>query len=62
MRFFPIQATASSMKKGEKTGVEVNVPKSVDYKTLVGNTIVSCLTVMLDKKQISRNFNAKSNT
>ncbi|MEI2425243.1 glycosyltransferase family 2 protein [Priestia megaterium] len=40
-------------EKGEETGVKVNVPKSVDYKTLAGNTIIGCLTVMLDKKQIA---------
>ncbi|AUO12999.1 glycosyltransferase family 2 protein [Priestia megaterium] len=40
-------------EKGEETGVEVNVPKSVDYRMLAGNTIIGCLTVMLDKKQIS---------
>jgi len=31
---------------------EVNVPEFVDYHYLVGNTIIGCLTVMLDREKI----------
>ena len=30
---------------------EVNVPKSVDYHSLVGNTIIGCLTVIIDREK-----------
>ena len=32
---------------------EVNVPEFVDYHYLAGNTIIGCLTVMLDREKIS---------
>lgn len=31
---------------------EVNVPKSVDYHYLMGNTIIGCLTVMIDREKV----------
>lgn len=39
-------------EEGNPLGIEVNVPKTVDYKDLMGNTIIGCLTVMLDRNQI----------
>jgi teichuronic acid biosynthesis glycosyltransferase TuaG len=36
---------------GVKTGKEVHVPSSIDYDGLLKNTIIGCLTVMLDKEQ-----------
>lgn len=37
---------------GNPLDIEVNVPEKVDYKYLMGNTIIGCLTVMLDRKQM----------
>lgn len=34
--------------------IEVKAPKVVDYKYLIGNTIIGCLTVMLDRQQIKQ--------
>lgn len=39
-------------EKGKSLDVEVKAPKEVDYKHLIGNTTIGCLTVMLDKLQI----------
>lgn len=39
-------------EEGKPLDVEVEAPKAVDYKYLVGNTTIGCLTVMLDRLQI----------
>lgn len=39
-------------ENGNSLGKEVNVPKSVNYYDLVGNTIIGCLTVMIDREKI----------
>ncbi|HDR7795232.1 TPA: glycosyltransferase family 2 protein [Bacillus luti] len=39
-------------ENGKELNREVNVPKSVDYHYLAGNTIIGCLTVMLDREKI----------
>lgn len=38
----------------EKTGKIVRVPESIDYNGLLKNTIIGCLTVMLDKQAIGK--------
>jgi len=40
-------------ENGNELNREVNVPKSVDYHRLAGNTIIGCLTVMIDREKIS---------
>lgn len=35
-------------------GIEVTAPEIVDYKYLIGNTTIGCLTVMLDRQQIKQ--------
>jgi len=37
---------------GRPLGINVNVPKTLGYKDLLGNTIIGCLTVMLDRNQM----------
>ncbi|MYW23422.1 glycosyltransferase [Bacillus thuringiensis] len=39
-------------ENGNELNREVSVPKSVDYHYLVGNTIIGCLTVMIDREKI----------
>ncbi|HDR7914040.1 MULTISPECIES: glycosyltransferase family 2 protein [Bacillus] len=39
-------------ENGNGLNREVNVPKSVDYHRLAGNTIIGCLTVMIDREKI----------
>ncbi|MDW7613451.1 glycosyltransferase family 2 protein [Peribacillus simplex] len=39
-------------EEGNSLDVEVNAPSTVDYKQLIGNTTIGCLTVMLDRLQI----------
>lgn len=39
---------------GNHMDIEVKAPKVVDYKYLIGNTIIGCLTVMLDRQQIKQ--------
>ncbi|MDF9554553.1 glycosyltransferase [Bacillus tropicus] len=39
-------------ENGNELNREVNVPKSVDYHYLAGNTIIGCLTVMIDREKI----------
>lgn len=39
-------------EEGNSLDVEVKAPKAVDYKHLIGNTTIGCLTVMLDRLQI----------
>jgi teichuronic acid biosynthesis glycosyltransferase TuaG len=39
---------------GNHLDIEVKAPKVVDYKYLIGNTIIGCLTVMLDRRQIKQ--------
>ncbi|GMR65359.1 MULTISPECIES: glycosyltransferase family 2 protein [Bacillus] len=40
-------------ENGNELNREVNVPEFVDYHYLAGNTIIGCLTVMLDREKIS---------
>ncbi len=40
-------------ENGNGLNREVNVPKFVDYHRLAGNTIIGCLTVMIDREKIS---------
>ncbi|MGD6892050.1 glycosyltransferase family 2 protein [Bacillus mobilis] len=39
-------------ENGNELNREVNVPRSVDYHRLAGNTIIGCLTVMIDREKI----------
>jgi teichuronic acid biosynthesis glycosyltransferase TuaG len=39
-------------EEGNQIDMEVKAPKIVDYKYLMGNTTIGCLTVMLDRQQI----------
>ena len=39
-------------EEGNHMGIEVTAPEIVDYKYLIGNTTIGCLTVMLDRQQI----------
>lgn len=39
-------------ESGKKTGKTINVPIEIDYKSLLKNTIIGCLTVMLDREKI----------
>ncbi|MED3121697.1 glycosyltransferase family 2 protein, partial [Bacillus thuringiensis] len=39
-------------ENGNELNREVSVPKSVDYHYLAGNTIIGCLTVMIDREKI----------
>ncbi|KFM99844.1 glycosyltransferase family 2 protein [Bacillus clarus] len=39
-------------ENGKNLNRDVNVPKSVDYHYLAGNTIIGCLTVMIDREKI----------
>lgn len=39
-------------ENGTKTGKTVNVPLKMEYEDLLRNTIIGCLTVMLDKNKI----------
>ncbi|PKJ56058.1 glycosyltransferase family 2 protein [Bacillus sp. SN10] len=39
-------------ENGNELNREVDVPKSVDYHCLAGNTIIGCLTVMIDREKI----------
>ena len=38
-------------ENGNGLNREVNVPKFVDYHRLAGNTIIGCLTVMIDREK-----------
>ena len=38
-------------ENGNGLNREVNVPKSVDYHCLAGNTIIGCLTVIIDREK-----------
>ncbi|WP_430476786.1 glycosyltransferase family 2 protein [Bacillus cereus] len=40
-------------ENGNDMNRDVNVPEAVDYHYLAGNTIIGCLTVMLDREKIS---------
>lgn len=39
---------------GTRTGKEIHVPMTIDYNGLLKNTIIGCLTVMLDKEKIGK--------
>lgn len=39
-------------ESGGNTGVEIHAPAIVDYYVLTGNTIIGCLTVMLDRRKL----------
>ncbi|MGX2960665.1 glycosyltransferase family 2 protein [Peribacillus sp. JNUCC 23] len=41
-------------EKGNPMDIEVIAPETVDYKYLIGNTTIGCLTVMLDRQQIKQ--------
>lgn len=41
-------------EEGDHMGIEVTAPEIVDYKYLIGNTIIGCLTVMLDREKIKQ--------
>jgi teichuronic acid biosynthesis glycosyltransferase TuaG len=41
-------------EQGNPIDIEVKAPKTVDYKYLMGNTTIGCLTVMLDRNQIKQ--------
>lgn len=41
-------------EEGNQMEIEVTAPKIVDYKYLIGNTTIGCLTVMLDRQQIKQ--------
>ena len=38
-------------ENGEKTGIIVKVPSSLSYQQYLRNTIIGCLTVIIDRKQ-----------
>jgi teichuronic acid biosynthesis glycosyltransferase TuaG len=38
--------------KGENLDIVVNAPELVNYKYLIGNTVIGCLTVMIDRRKI----------
>ena len=40
--------------QGNHLDIEVKAPKKIDYKDLIGNTTIGCLTVMLDRNQIKQ--------
>ena len=40
-------------ESGEIIYKEIEVPKQIDYQGLLKNTIIGCLTVILDKKKLS---------
>ncbi|MFJ9498966.1 glycosyltransferase family 2 protein [Brevibacillus centrosporus] len=39
-------------ENGTETGVAVPIPKQIDYQGLLKNTIIGCLTVMLDREKL----------
>lgn len=39
---------------GARTGKQIHVPATIDYDGLLKNTIIGCLTVMLDKDKIGK--------
>ncbi|HFJ9471302.1 glycosyltransferase family 2 protein [Bacillus paranthracis] len=41
-------------ESGEKTGKIIHVPKKIDYQGLLKNTIIGCLTVMIDTQQVGK--------
>ncbi len=41
-------------EQGNSMNIKVNAPKVVDYKYLLGNTTIGCLTVMLDRHQFKQ--------
>lgn len=41
-------------ERGNSLAIEVKAPITVDYKHLIGNTTIGCLTVMLDRRQIKQ--------
>ncbi|PEE40531.1 glycosyltransferase family 2 protein [Bacillus pseudomycoides] len=41
-------------EQGNSMNIKVNAPKVVDYKYLLGNTTIGCLTVMLDRHQLKQ--------
>ena len=49
---FSFTAYETIKEDGSNTGNIVNAPKSVDYNNLLKNTIIGCLTVVLDKEII----------
>lgn len=51
---FSFTAYGIIKEDGLKTGKEVRVPENINYDGLLKNTIIGCLTVMLDKEQIGK--------
>ncbi|KYZ67495.1 glycosyltransferase family 2 protein [Bacillus sp. GZT] len=41
-------------ESGEKTGKIIHVPKKINYQGLLKNTIIGCLTVMIDTQQVGK--------
>ncbi|WLR41500.1 glycosyltransferase family 2 protein [Bacillus carboniphilus] len=41
-------------ENGEQTGKTVQAPREVDYEYLLKNTLIGCLTVVLDKRKIKK--------
>lgn len=41
-------------EQGNTMNIQVHAPKVVDYKYLLGNTTIGCLTVMLDRHQFKQ--------
>ncbi|PGO26564.1 glycosyl transferase [Bacillus cereus] len=41
-------------ESGEKTGKIIHVPKNINYQGLLKNTIIGCLTVMIDTQQVGK--------
>lgn len=41
-------------EQGNAMNIQVHAPKVVDYKYLLGNTTIGCLTVMLDRHQFKQ--------
>ena len=39
-------------EEGKKLNKEIKIPKTINYDQLLKNTIIGCLTVMLDKKKL----------
>lgn len=55
-RDLPFSFTAYEImtEDGTKTGKIVRVPEQIDYEGLLRNTIIGCLTVVLDKEKIGK--------
>ncbi|WP_371400145.1 glycosyltransferase family 2 protein [Priestia megaterium] len=41
-------------EQGRDMNIEVQAPDKISYKDLIGNTVIGCLTVMLDRHQVGK--------